>query len=72
MELPNNFYQLSRKERVSFHAERVEQSRPVGEFLDSLNTGLTPVEIRECLKLVRLQISNIEKQLSDDGRSRHV
>ena len=71
MELPTNFYQLSREDRVSFHAERVEQSRPVGEFLDSLNTGLTPEEIRDWLRRIRLQIREIEDKL-DDGRSRHV
>ena len=65
MELPKKFYRMSRKDRVAFHAQRIVDEAPMGQFLDNLNTGLTPTEIKECLTRIRAQVSMLEKNLHE-------
>ena len=65
MELPNNFYSLSRTDRIEFHAKRVGDFMEVGKVLDNLNTGLTPDEIRKRLKQIKKQILQFENKLEN-------
>ena len=53
---------MSREDRVAFHAQRVVDEAPMGQFLDGLNTGLTPKEIKECLLRIRAQVSMLEHE----------
>jgi hypothetical protein len=58
---------MSRKDRVAFHAQRVVDEAPMGQFLDSLNTGMTPEEIKECLLRIRAQVSMLERDLRESN-----
>lgn len=65
MELPENFYSLTREQRVKFHADRIAEVMPVQAVLDSWHTGLTIDEIREELIVVRWQILDVERRLEN-------
>jgi hypothetical protein len=50
----------------------VSQFRAAGEILDTVNTGMTPDEIKVCLERVKNQILLVERRLKDAGGNNNV
>lgn len=61
--LPEELRVASARDRIRWHTERVARTLPVFDFLDELDTGLEPLEVRERLAEVRREREEVEHAL---------
>jgi len=61
--LPERLRLAPARDRIRWHRERVSRTLPVFDFLDELDTGLEPLEVRERLAEVRQEREQVEHAL---------
>jgi len=59
-QIPEDIKRLPREMRLRWHTQRYDRMEPVYNFVESLDTGLYPDEIRRELEVVRAEIKRIK------------